>query len=68
MNGTELKAIRKKLGISQEELSELLGYTMRRVGNWERGDYDVPRVVELVMKLLEASSNIVRERVITGEL
>ena len=52
MKAEEFKKIRKELGYTQEQVAELLGYTRRMVINWERGDNDVPKVVNLCLRLM----------------
>ena len=55
MTSLEFKAMRKDLGLSQEQLADLIGYSRQQVINWEKGKYDVPRVVTLCMTLLTIS-------------
>lgn len=50
MNGKNLKEIRKKLGITQTELANLIGRTsMRTVQNWEGGKSSIPDFVEEIL-------------------
>lgn len=37
MNADEIKALRAKLGLTQEELAKQLGVTVRTIANWESG-------------------------------
>ena len=37
MNSLDIKKIRNKLGISQQELAEMIGVHYRTIQNWERG-------------------------------
>ena len=37
MEGTEIRAIRKVLGLTQEQLARELGVSWASVTNWERG-------------------------------
>lgn len=36
--GRALKALRLRLGLSQETLARRMGYSLRAVATWERGD------------------------------
>jgi|GEM_PF-3312901 len=65
MNNLELKESRKKLGLTQTELANLIGRTsMRTVQNWELGVNKVPdHVVEIILKEIESRNtpNFVNE-------
>lgn len=37
-----LRDIRKRSGMTQERLAEVIGATRRQVGAWERGENDLP--------------------------
>ena len=37
-----LKTLRKKAGLTQEQLAKMIGATKRQVGAWERGENDIP--------------------------
>ena len=55
MTGTELKAIRDRLGLTQAELAAWLYYTVRAVQSWEQGWRGItPRVERMIRKLEEA--------------
>ena len=38
MNGREIRAARERAGMTQGELAQRVGVSLRTVGNWERGD------------------------------
>lgn len=42
MTGDEIREARERAGLTQEQLAQRLGVTLRTVGNWERGA-TVPR-------------------------
>ena len=46
-----IKGFRKDNNLSQTELADKLGVTMRTVRNWEKGE--PPKIVELALKELE---------------
>jgi predicted transcriptional regulator len=50
----EFRDWRRRLGITQQQAADLLGYTKRGVAKIEGGDKDVARVVELACEALEA--------------
>ena len=37
VNGIEIKQLRERLGLTQFQLSEMLGVTIDTLGKWERG-------------------------------
>lgn len=60
MSPAELRAWRARYDLSQAQLAELLGMSLSRIGEYERGytftknrSADIPRVVELALKGLE---------------
>jgi transcriptional regulator with XRE-family HTH domain len=57
MTGDELKALRIKLGLTQEELGERLGVTRVTVARWEIGLRKVP---ELAVRLVQYVAKEVR--------
>ena len=47
MNGKNLKEKRKTMNLTQTELANRLGVSMRTVQNWESGINSIPKSVEL---------------------
>lgn len=43
MEAEEIRALRKRLGMSQEEFAQLMGVTVATVSNWERGRNPISR-------------------------
>lgn len=65
VSGTEMKRIRKSAGLTQDELSNLIGPCQSYVSRWERGKLpisaqpeDVQRKIELVCKTLERFASV----------
>jgi transcriptional regulator with XRE-family HTH domain len=54
MTPNDLRALRKRLGMTQVQLAEALDITAGTVANYEgaRGPYEIPRVVELACEAL----------------
>jgi transcriptional regulator with XRE-family HTH domain len=54
MTADDLRALRKRLGMTQAQLAEALGLTVGTISNYEgaRGPYEIPRVVELACEAL----------------
>ena len=52
MDGSELKAIRKGLGLSQAALAEKLGVTTTSVARWERGEVPISEPMARFIRLL----------------
>jgi transcriptional regulator with XRE-family HTH domain len=64
MTGSELRAARERLGMSQSALAALLEISLSRLGNYERGihrqsgrSYPVPHMVELAVRYLLSQAN-----------
>jgi transcriptional regulator with XRE-family HTH domain len=58
MTADDLRALRKRLGMTQWQLAKALGITPSTISNYEgaRGDYEIPRVVELACEALAQKS------------
>lgn len=54
----DVKAIREKVGISQEEFAKLLGVSSRTVQNWEAGKKVPDSKRELLLKIANGDSSI----------
>lgn len=52
MTGRELKAARKKLGLTQGELAKAVGVQRVTVARWEAGLRKIPPMLTLAMKPL----------------
>jgi len=57
LSAEEIVALRKKLGLSQQQFAFLLGCTRKSVYNWEKSDRSRPqsRMADLLLRLLENS-------------
>ncbi len=47
--GTTLRAYRKKLGLTQAELAEMLEVTKETISDWERGARDLPGTMKFAL-------------------
>lgn len=52
MNQEELKSARESFGLSQGEFAQELGKSIRTYGEWERGKYEVPDSVALLVRYI----------------
>jgi len=52
MTGEEVGALRKRLGLTQVELAELVGVAPNSVARWERGEMRVRESAARLMRLL----------------
>jgi transcriptional regulator with XRE-family HTH domain len=52
MDGTELRAIRKKLGLSQHQFAKELGIHWNTLARAERGEHGISGSVEKLARLL----------------
>lgn len=57
MTGSELRSARKELGLSQAELSAVLGVPKNTIARWERGELKIahPRILALAITELRRS-------------
>ena len=54
MEKNELKQRRERLGLTQVQLAETLGYASNTVSRYETGTLGIPKYIELVLEALEA--------------
>jgi toxin-antitoxin system, antitoxin component, xre family len=57
MSDIKIRDLRKKIGVSQEELSKMLGVHIRTVQNWEHGGVIPASKHALLRKMLEPSTH-----------
>lgn len=65
MQGDELKARRKALGLSQKELADAIGMSRKSVGEMERGDAPIEQRTAMATRLLYDRYDV--QRVEAGE-
>jgi DNA-binding transcriptional regulator YiaG len=53
VTGEELKALRKRLEMTQAELARKLKKNVMTISYWERGAGDIPYAIELALKEIE---------------
>jgi DNA-binding XRE family transcriptional regulator len=60
MKGSDIKVYRKKLGMTQEELTKRFGVAGNTIARWERDEYipDAPGMLELAFLGLEVERGI----------
>ena len=63
MTAADLRALRKRLGMTQAQLAEALDLTVGSISNYEgaRGPYEIPRVVELACEALAQKTEAAAE-------
>lgn len=57
MQAVEVRAIRHKLGLTQEDFAYLLGATASTISRWERGDATPSKAYLKVLLRLQDSSS-----------
>ena len=58
MTAKQLKQARQKIGLTQQALAHELGVSIATVSRWETETMVVPKMVEVVMGLLVATSTV----------
>ena len=53
MIGNKIRALRKRRGLSQEQLGELVGFSQSKISKIENGDWDSLSDLRLIAKALE---------------
>ncbi len=54
MDKEGLKKRRERLGLTQSELAEILGFASNTVSGYETGRLEIPKFLDLVLEALEA--------------
>ena len=57
MTSSDLGALRRRLGITQDGLAEKLGVTRRTVSRWETGVTTIPRAVKMAVEGMSENRN-----------
>lgn len=52
ISGDELKFLRRRLGITQNQLGALIGGDKQKIGRWERGEVAVPPEADRLLRLI----------------
>lgn len=52
LDGSEFRFLRKELGLSQKRFGGLFGVTDQTVANWEKGNSDLPKYADILIRLL----------------
>ena len=52
MSGDEFRKVRRAMGLSQDELSEMIDVSARGVRRWENGEVTIPKIAELALRYL----------------
>lgn len=58
MTDLELKELRKKLGLTQVQMAELVGVDVKTIQNWESGR-KIPKTKDGILRGLEAKKHVV---------
>ena len=53
MIGDKIRALRKRRGLSQEQLGELVGFSQSKISKIENGDWDSLSDLRLIAKALD---------------
>ncbi len=62
----DVKAIRRKLGLSQAEFAERFGFSTRTIREWEQGRSIPDRPARILLRIIEESPRIVRRAAAAG--
>ena len=57
LRGAEIRSLRKRLGMTQEELAKLLGVTANTVARWERGELGLSHSTAKLFSILKGWSS-----------
>jgi len=63
MKGKEIKLIRKKLGLTQQQLADKLNYSLSMVQKWENGVRDIDEFTAGVIKQFESEISNLHQKV-----
>jgi transcriptional regulator with XRE-family HTH domain len=52
VSGSDLKQLRRRMGLTQGQLGELIGVHLVSISRWETGTVPIPKTIALLMRLL----------------
>jgi DNA-binding transcriptional regulator YiaG len=52
VSGSDLKQLRRRMGLTQGQLGELIGVHLVSISRWETGAVPIPKAIALLMRLL----------------
>lgn len=64
----EIKQIRKKYGINQQEFEKILGISTPSVSRWETGRVPQSKPVDILMRILDTHPDVMEERMRQTEI
>jgi transcriptional regulator with XRE-family HTH domain len=53
MTGKQLRERRKAMGLTQEQLADILGVSPNTIARWERGEMKIPSFLSLAIETIE---------------
>jgi transcriptional regulator with XRE-family HTH domain len=53
MTGKQLYVLRERLGLTREQLGELLGVNRSTIARWEDGERTIPPYLHLALQMIE---------------
>lgn len=56
VTGIEVKRLRKRLGLTQVQLAEMVGVHVNSVARWERGEMGIRESAARLMRLLDRTN------------
>jgi putative transcriptional regulator len=62
----EVRAIRRKLGLSQKGFAKRFGFSVRTVQEWEQGRAIPDRAARILLRVIEKSPKVVERAVAAG--
>lgn len=62
LSGNKIRTLRRKRGLSQEQLGAMIGFSQSKISKIERGDWDSLSDLRLIAKVMEVPiEELVRE-------
>ncbi|MCC6167149.1 MAG: type II toxin-antitoxin system MqsA family antitoxin [Caldilineaceae bacterium] len=61
-----MRTIRRRMGLTQEQFSAKYGFTLAAVRNWEQGRRRPERAARLLLKVIETHPEVVEDALAEG--